>query len=664
MQRRLSPIHRRILPLLIGALMVTSGLPISSHAVQVGQSVVANADPADNTPQVLDGQVNAIIQMGETVIVGGTFTQVRRFNNQTVLSRPYVFAYNASTGVIDAGFAPQVDRYVEALAPGPDGRSVFLGGNFTTVNGSTYRKVARVNLADGSLVTGFKANASASVLDAVANGGWLYVSGKFTTIKGVSRSGLARLDPNTGAVDANLNLPFANPERGTLGVPHIDVAPDGSRLVAIGSFSTVGGLPRSQIAVLDLTTSPASVSSWQTSMTPVYATPPTTWCSPSFNTWLRDVDISPDGSYFILGTTGAFRANRLCDTLSRWDLTSNGPGQTPTWINATGGDTTWAVASTGHVIYVGGHFRWVNNPYRGDTAGPGAVSRSGVAALDPLNGLPLSWNPSHQRGIGIMDIVGTQAGVYMGSDTDHVGGEFHQKIVLFPLAGGAALLAPATYALPNDLFNIDDQGNNANGFLGRRSYDLTTFGTDAALATPGIDWRTARGAFAINGRIYYGSTNGRIYWRTFNGTTVGASATQVPLNGLEVQPPSSFTIPGTTTRVPALTTQIAAATGMFYDDGRIYYTVSGDNRLYYRYFTPESQTIGANLFVASTGDGVPWSSVRGMTMSNDTLLYSTGDDRLYRVAWNGTGPTGPVSQVSGPGIDARTWSSYGLFVFG
>ena len=653
---------RRVMPVLVAALMFVAGLPISSIAVQVEQPVVANPDPSDNTPQVLDGQVNAIIQMGDTVIVGGTFTQVRRVNNQTILDRPYVFAYDVDTGAIDQNFVPQLNNYVEALAPGPGGQSVFMGGNFTTVNGAAYKKVARVNLADGSLVTGFKANASALVLDVVANGPWLYVSGKFTKIKGVARSGLARLNPNTGAVDANLNLPFTDPERGTMGVPHVDVTPNGSKLVAIGSFSRVAGLPRSQIAVLDLTTSPATVSSWQTSLTPVYATPPTTWCSPAFNTWLRDIDISPDGSYFILGTTGAFRANRLCDTLSRWDLTSAGPNQSPVWINATGGDTTWAVATTGHAIYVGGHFRWVNNPYRGDTAGPGAVVREGIAALDPLNGLPLSWDPTHERGIGIMDIVGTQDGVFMGSDTDHAGGEFHQKLALFPLAGGDALVPPETYGLPNDLYNIDDQGNNANGFLGRRSYNLTAFGADDSLATPGIDWRSARGAFAIDGRIYYGSTDGRIYWRTFNGTMAG-SENPVPLNGLDVQPPSSFLIPGTPTRVPALTTQIANATGMFYDDGRIYYTVSGDNRLYYRYFTPESQTIGASLFVASTGDGVPWSTVRGMTMSDDTMLYATSDDRLYRVAWNGSAPTGPVVQVSGPGVDARQWSSRGLFVF-
>ena len=84
-------------------------------------------------------------------------------------------------------------------------------------------------------------------------------------------------------------------------------------------------------------------------------------------------------------TTGAYRAGSLCDAA--------GPSQQPTWVDYTGGDTLSSVAVTGTAVYVGGHQRWMNNSFAADTAGPGAVAREGIAALDPVNGLPLSWNP-------------------------------------------------------------------------------------------------------------------------------------------------------------------------------------------------------------------------------------------------------------------------------
>ena len=116
------------------------------------------------------------------------------------------------------------------------------------------------------------------------------------------------------------------------------------------------------------------------------------------------------------------------------------------------------------------------------------------------------------------------------------------------------------------------------GALNRRSYNLTTFGATSTVPL-GIDWRNARGAFMLNGNLYYGMNDGWLYKRTFDGTTLGAAA-QVALNGLEVQPPSGFNIPGTTTRVPAFalgtSSDLANMTGMFYDNGRIYYTVVED----------------------------------------------------------------------------------------
>src|SRR4029077_9537348 len=88
--------------------------------------------------------------------------------------------------------------------------------------------------------------------------------GAFSSVNGVTRGRLAAVDVTTGAVDPNVNVNFATKRQGTLRVAHFDISPDGTKLVATGTFLTANGLDRAQIAMLDLTTTPVSVSSWQT----------------------------------------------------------------------------------------------------------------------------------------------------------------------------------------------------------------------------------------------------------------------------------------------------------------------------------------------------------------------------------------------------------------
>src|SRR5207248_11641740 len=141
-------------------------------------------------------------------------------------------------------------------------------------------------------------------------------------------------------------------------------------------FLQADGLDRAQIAMLDLTTTPVSVSSWETDrFKPA--------CSTHFDTYIRGVDFSPDGSYFVVADTGAWfggpNAGVLCDSASRWETNATGPGQQPTWADYTGGDSLTQVAVTGAAVYVGGHQRWMNNPFAGDALAPGGVSRMGIA---------------------------------------------------------------------------------------------------------------------------------------------------------------------------------------------------------------------------------------------------------------------------------------------
>src|SRR5262245_22150357 len=143
-------------------------------AAPATHSVVVSADPVNWTPHVLDGQVNAIVQVGDEVIVGGTFTQVRAAGSQTVLTRNYLFAFDATTGQIDASFAPQLNGPVEALALSDSGTEVFAGGSFGQANNSNAGRLVKLEIADGTTDAGFSANANLVVNDLSARNGWLY----------------------------------------------------------------------------------------------------------------------------------------------------------------------------------------------------------------------------------------------------------------------------------------------------------------------------------------------------------------------------------------------------------------------------------------------------------------------------------------------------------
>ena len=350
---------------------------------------------------MLDGKVAAIVQIGNKIVAGGQFTNVASAAAPTTaIARSNIFAFDATTGAIDTAFAPVFDGQVEALAAAPDGLHVFAGGSFTKINGVAQKSLVKLRLSDGARITAFKGKTNARVKDMAVSGGRLYIGGTFKTANGVTRSALAAVDPVTGALSADVNLAITGPRNGTVNIDKFDITPDGTRLIAIGNWTYVAGLQRDQIVMLNLTTSPVSVTDWATTRYQQQ-------CAKVFDTYMRDVDISPDGSYFVVGTTGAYRAGSLCDSAAAGRPAPAGPGQQPTWVDYTGGDTLYSVAITGTAVYVGGHLRWMNNSYAADQAGPGAVAREGIAALDPVNGLPLSWNPGRDRGVGAFALVAT-----------------------------------------------------------------------------------------------------------------------------------------------------------------------------------------------------------------------------------------------------------------
>ena len=110
--------------------------------------------------------------------------------------------------------------------------------------------------------------------------------------------------------------------------------------------------------------------------------------------------------------------------------------------------------------------------------------------------------------------------------------------------------------------------------------------------------------------LFYGQTDGRLYRRPFDGTSFGAATMVNPY----VDPLWNTVLTGSgpvtqtyTGVLPTWYTQLPTVTGMFYANGRIYYTRSGQNSLYWRWFSPDSGIIGG---VENTvaGGNITWSS--------------------------------------------------------
>ena len=162
--------------------------------------------------------------------------------------RSHIAAFDAATGDL-LPFAPTADARVRTLAVGPNGKVLYIGGNFTLIDGVTRNHAAAVDANTGAL-TGWAGGTNGAVLAMATSGTTVYMGGTFTEVKGVARTGLAAVS-NTGVLQ-----PWDPGADNT--VSALTVTPDGSRVVAGGAFDILAGVAEHGLGAVDPTTGAAT----------------------------------------------------------------------------------------------------------------------------------------------------------------------------------------------------------------------------------------------------------------------------------------------------------------------------------------------------------------------------------------------------------------------
>jgi len=204
---------------------------------------------ADSFDPNANGQVLAIaVQADGKILAGGFFNGANSIGGQTRNRIARLENDGRLDQTLDLGIVITAGSKVVATAVQPDGK-ILIGGAFSTVLGVTRNNIARLN-TDGTLDTTFNPNANGEVLAIVVQAdGKILAGGRFfgmNSIGGRTRSAIARLDATTGLADSF--DPNANES-----VYAIAVQADG-KILAGGNFSTIGGQMRNRIARLDATT--------------------------------------------------------------------------------------------------------------------------------------------------------------------------------------------------------------------------------------------------------------------------------------------------------------------------------------------------------------------------------------------------------------------------
>ena len=398
-------------------------------------------------PGASPGSVNAVAVSGTTVYIGGSFT--------TAGGKP-----RSRIAALDRGsdaampWLPEADGMVNALAV--SGGTVFAAGQFSSIGSSLRTSLAALDAITG-LATDWNPAPNANVNALVVVGTHVLVGGAFRSIGSEKRMLLASIDASTGDLNS-WNPGLSGLVAGTASQV-FTIAPGNGEVLAGGNFASMGGLTRSNLAALDVTTGRATV--WDPSAGgPVNALAigsnsvfvGGTFTNLGGATRRRLAAVDP-----VTGTVQTFDPNVLGRTgVGVFSLQGDGAGGL-----YVGGNFTNIASNARNSIaaFAGGHLTpWDPNAQAtlatasasvnvlllsgntlyagGDYVRIGGQDRLRIAALDTATGAATSWNPAASNTVNVLALSGTN--LYVGGSFTNIGGQIRSRIAALSTVTGAA----------------------------------------------------------------------------------------------------------------------------------------------------------------------------------------------------------------------------------
>lgn len=227
--------------------MLVLGLP--AHPAVADSAPVNPNDPktpvtvtADSLPTAQhDGVAWSAVTVGATVYVAGRFNNARPYGaaaGTQLAPRRNILAFDLATGQLRNNFAPVLNGQALAITASPDGSRIYVGGDFTSVNGVARSRIAALDPGTGALLSGFSPSVGGSVRAIVASNSTVWFGGTFGNVGSASRNRLAAVSASNSAL-----LSWA-PNAASGRVNALTLSPEGGRVVVGGAFTTLNGSNR------------------------------------------------------------------------------------------------------------------------------------------------------------------------------------------------------------------------------------------------------------------------------------------------------------------------------------------------------------------------------------------------------------------------------------